>query len=52
LNRRRLRKEVLTLEAKGWKRREIARELGIHQRSVRRLANAQIKDANQMDMFG
>lgn len=44
-------KSVQDLEDKGLKRWEIARELGITQRHVRRLANSSCEDPNQMSMF-
>lgn len=45
-------RDVLALEKQGLSRSEIARELGISQRHVRRMANATpAKDPNQLDMF-
>ena len=52
LDRKRLKRQVDDLQAKGFKRQEIARELGITQRHVRRLANAEPPpDDRQLDMF-
>lgn len=44
-------KTVQQLEDQGLKRWEIARELGITQRHVRRLANSSYEDPDQMNMF-
>lgn len=43
------RREVIAMEAAGMPRWKIARELGMSQRSVRRLANKE--DGRQMDLF-
>lgn len=52
LDRRRLAKQVNQLASRGFKRWEIARELKISQRHVRRLANGEPQNTNQIDMFG
>ena len=52
LDKKRLKKQVHDLEQRGLKRWEIARQLRISQRHVRRLANAKSKDTRQIDMFG
>lgn len=51
LDRKRIARQVKALEGKGLKRWEIARELGITQRHVRRLANSGSVPSNQIDMF-
>lgn len=51
LDRKRLKRQVDDLETKGFNRQEIARELGISQRHVRRLANKEGPDDGQLDMF-
>jgi hypothetical protein len=51
LDRSRLKLQVDELEKRGLKRREVARELGITQRHVRRLANKEPPDERQLDMF-
>ena len=46
------RKDILNLEKKGLTRSEIARELKISQRHVRRMANSKgRKNPNQIEMF-
>lgn len=53
LDRRQMMRKVNALQDRGFKRWEIARELGISQRHVRRLANKEPPpDDNQMDLFG
>ncbi|KQI69396.1 hypothetical protein AN189_02955 [Loktanella sp. 3ANDIMAR09] len=47
-----VRRRVLELEARGLKRWEIAREVNISQRHVRRLANSAQHDDRQDDLFG
>lgn len=49
--RRSSRDQVLALEARGLDRAEIARQLGISQRHVRRMANAVIADPDQLTLF-
>lgn len=49
--RRSSRAQVLALEAQGLDRAAIARELGISQRHVRRMANAKPADPNQLTLF-
>ena len=52
LDRSRLKRQVDDLQAKGLKRQEIAKELGITQRHVRRLANRDDPpDDRQFDLF-
>lgn len=51
LDRSRLKRQVDDLQAKGFKRQEIAQELGITQRHVRRLANREDPDDRQFDLF-
>lgn len=51
LDRKRLKSRVNLLADKGLKRWEIALELGITQRHVRRLANGATANTNQIDMF-
>lgn len=53
LDKRFLRRSVVALERRGLKRWQIARELNISQRHVRRLANVRReRSQKQMDMFG
>lgn len=52
LDRKRLKRQVDALAARGLKRWEIALELGITQRHVRRLANSAPPDDDQLDLFG
>lgn len=49
---KRLKKQIDALEERGFKRWQIARELNISQRHVRRLANTEPKNSNQPDLFG
>ena len=49
--RRSVRPDVLRLEAKGLDRKQIARELGISQRHVRRVANVDEPDPDQLSLF-
>ena len=49
--RRSSRDQVLALEARGLDRAEIARQLGISQRHVRRVANAAVADPDQLTLF-
>lgn len=51
LNRAHLAAKVALLESHGVKRWKIARELGITQRHVRRLANSEPSNSNQIDFF-
>lgn len=51
LNARPNTRTVQQLEDQGLKRWEIARELGITQRHVRRLANSSYEDPDQINMF-
>lgn len=51
LDRRKLKRQVDALADRGLRRWEIARELGISQRHVRRLANREPPDEDQYDLF-
>lgn len=51
LDRKKLKRQVDDLALRGFKRAEIARELNITQRHVRRLANKAPPDEEQYDLF-
>ena len=51
LDRTKLKRQIDELEARGWKRWQIARELHITQRHVRRLANRRPPDEGQLPLF-
>ncbi|PHQ99512.1 MAG: hypothetical protein COB39_03400 [Marinosulfonomonas sp.] len=51
LSGKRLKVQIDALQSRGFRRWQIALELNITQRHVRRLANTEPKESNQLDMF-